>query len=70
MEACWTCRSTNVGMVLLDESHWLGTCHDCGEESSIHWSRPAARKLWNADAKAHRASREASVPSLLANRER
>jgi len=55
MEPCWTCGSANVTMVLLDESHWLGTCLDCGEESSIHWSKPLARKLWNGDAKARRA---------------
>lgn len=51
VQPCPTCGSVNVGMVLLDESHWLGTCFDCGEESSIHWSRSRARRLWNLDAK-------------------
>ena len=62
MEPCPTCASTSVGMIQLDSNHWLGVCHDCGEESSIHWSRPRARHLWNIDAKARRVRRETFTP--------
>jgi hypothetical protein len=35
-------------MVQLDSGHWLGACAaDCGPEGAIHWSKVAARAIWN-----------------------
>lgn len=63
MEPCPTCGSANVKMVQLASWHWLGTCLDCGEESSIHWSRPKARHLWNIDARFQREKKLKEEPT-------
>lgn len=48
MKPCPRCGSASVEMVQLDSGHWLGTCRGCDDcEGAIHWSKVAARRIWN-----------------------
>jgi hypothetical protein len=46
VKPCPRCRAA-AELVQLDSGHWIGTCPSCGAERPMHWSKVAARAMWN-----------------------